>query len=345
MHVLSRFLPGLCCMRLKVGSRKPVLALLLLAPTIPELLTGSTPITMLLLSPLKFLLQMVYIVSLYGSGALLIREATIRWNKGWGTTLLLGAAYGIMEEGIAVHTFFEPYGNPVGIFGTYGRAFGVNWVWAVGLTIFHSIYSISLPILLAGLLFPEVSRKQWLDRGLIGIAMAVYLGFILMFYSFAPYKPDTFNLMLFLGIVVLFVVTAYLVPKDILKPSTGTPKGKAVVLSISAALFFASWVVVGLAAPQNSIPPVVSIVFIIAVSLISARLILSRVGDHENEMSKLAVVTGLMSALFLWDILMEFTAVPGILFVTGAFIYFLWRLRNSLALRSVVTRSIDLQVL
>ncbi len=86
-------------MRLKVGCRKPVLALLLLAPTIPELLTGSTPITMLLLSPLKFLLQMVYIVSLYGSGALLIREATIRWNKGWGTTLLLGAAYGIMEEG------------------------------------------------------------------------------------------------------------------------------------------------------------------------------------------------------------------------------------------------------
>ena len=247
--------------------------------------------------------------------------------------------------GIAVHTFFEPYGNPVGIFGTYGRAFGVNWVWAVGLTIFHSIYSISLPILLAGLLFPEVSRKQWLDRGLIGIAMAVYLGFILMFYSFAPYKPDTLNLVLFLGIVILLVVTAYIVPKDILKPSTGTPKGKAVVLSISAALFFASWVAVGVAAPQNSIPPAVSIVFIIAVSLISARLILSRVGDHENEMSKLAVVTGLMSALFLWDILMEFTAVPGILFVTCAFIYFLWRLRNSLALRSVVTRSIDLQVL
>ncbi len=215
----------------------------------------------------------------------------------------------------------------------------------MGLTIFHSIYSISLPILLAGLLFPEVSRKQWLDRGLIGIAMAVYLGFILMFYSFAPYKPDTLNLVLFLGIVILLVVTAYIVPKDILKPSTGTPKGKAVVLSISAALFFASWVAVGVAAPQNSIPPAVSIVFIIAVSLISARLILSRVGDHENEMSKLAVVTGLMSALFLWDILMEFTAVPGILFVTCAFIYFLWRLRNSLALRSVVTRSIDLQVL
>lgn len=332
-------------MHLLVGSRKPVIALLLLAPTIPELLTGSTPITMLVLSPIKFFLQMVYIVCLYGCGALLIREATIRWNKGWGTILLLGAAYGIMEEGIAVHTFFMPYGNPVGIFGTYGRAFGVNWVWAVGLTIFHSIYSISLPIMIVCLLYPEASRKAWLDRGLIGVAMFVYLGFIVMFYSFAPYKPDSFNLALFLGIVLLIVVAAYLVPKDILKPNPGAPKGSSLFTSLSAAMFFASWVVVGLVAAQDSLPPAASIVLVIAASLISLKLILSRIGDSENEMSELAVVTGLMSALFLWDIIVEFTAVPGILLVTGGFIYFLWRLRNRIAGERAAPPSADLQSL
>ncbi len=107
----------------------------------------------------------------------------------------------------------------------------------------------------------------------------------------------------------------------------------------------ASWVMVGLAAAKDSLPLAASIVLVIATSPISLKLILSRIGDQENEMSELAVVTGLMSALFLWYIIMEFTAVPGILFVTGGFIFFLWRLRNRILGQPVVPPYTDLKSL
>ncbi len=81
-----------------------------------------------------------------------------------GTVILPGGAYGIMEEGAGVHTFFETSGSPAGIIGSYGHLFGINWVWAAGLTVFHSIYSISLPILMAGLFFPHHISKSWMDR-------------------------------------------------------------------------------------------------------------------------------------------------------------------------------------
>ena len=45
-----------------------------------------------------------------------------------------------------VKSWFDPHWVDLGIFGSYGRLAGVNWVWAAGLTIYHAIYSIGLPI-------------------------------------------------------------------------------------------------------------------------------------------------------------------------------------------------------
>jgi hypothetical protein len=81
----------------------PALVLFFLAPVIPELLTGSTPLANFL-NPFGFAL----LVGLYGSGAVVARELTYRWGKGWPTLLSLGAAYGIIEEGLMVRSFFSP---------------------------------------------------------------------------------------------------------------------------------------------------------------------------------------------------------------------------------------------
>ncbi len=152
-------------MRILLWPRAPVVARLLLAPTIPELLTSSTPVSTLLFDPLQFLVSFAGIVGLYGTGALLIRESTAAYRKGWGTVLLMGAAYGIAEEGVAVRTFFQLGGSPVDALGSYGHLFGVNWFWALGLTLFHATCSIGLPILLTGLWFSEVRGRRWMDRG------------------------------------------------------------------------------------------------------------------------------------------------------------------------------------
>jgi len=131
---------------------------------IAELLSGSSP-------PLEFFNPIVFLLlaSLYGSGAIIVRELTKRWRKGWPSILLLGAAYGILEEGLMVKSFFDPNWIDLGILGTYGRWLGVNWVWAEWLTIYHSIFSITMPILIVDLIYPSYKEKNWIgNRALVG---------------------------------------------------------------------------------------------------------------------------------------------------------------------------------
>jgi hypothetical protein len=143
--------------------RWPIITLLILAPATGELLSGSAP-------PLEFFnpLTLLTLIALYGGGALLIRELARRWGKGWVSILLLGLAYGIYEEGIVVRSFFDPTWPDLGLLAEYGRYLGVNWVWALELTIFHAVISMMIPIMLVEMLFPAHRNTPWLNRsGLI----------------------------------------------------------------------------------------------------------------------------------------------------------------------------------
>src|SRR5258707_57155 len=81
-----------------------LLTLYFLAPAVGELLSGSTP-PLLFISPFSLLFE----AGLYGSGAILVRELARRRGLGWGSIVLLGAAYGILEEGLVVTSWFNPY--------------------------------------------------------------------------------------------------------------------------------------------------------------------------------------------------------------------------------------------
>ena len=63
-------------------------------------------------------------------------------------------AYGIYEEGVIVRSFFDPAWMNLGVLGIYGRTLGVNWIWSIGLTLFHASIYTSVPILLVELIFP-----------------------------------------------------------------------------------------------------------------------------------------------------------------------------------------------
>jgi hypothetical protein len=76
----------------------------------------------------------------------LVRDYARRWQKGWRSILILGAAYGIIEEGIMVRSFFSPTWKDLGLLATYGRWLGTNWVWAEWLAIYHAIFSITILI-------------------------------------------------------------------------------------------------------------------------------------------------------------------------------------------------------
>lgn len=137
----------------------PALVLFFLAPAIAELLSGSAP-------PIEFFNPVAFflLVALYGSGAIIVRELKVRWNKGYVSMFILGAAYGIIEEGLMVKSFFDPNWMDLGILGSYGRWMDVNWVWAEWLTIYHAIFSMAIPVTLVELAYAEKRRERWVGN-------------------------------------------------------------------------------------------------------------------------------------------------------------------------------------
>jgi hypothetical protein len=318
--------------RILVRPRWPVLALLLLAPSIPELLTGSTPITTLFYAPGYFALSFLGIVALYGGGALLIREFVVTYHKGWASVLLLGAAYGIGEEGFAVHTFFEPSGTPVDALGQYGHAFGVDWLWALGLTVFHATYSIALPILLTGLIFPNDRDRRWLDRGAVGVTAGAYLFIVVLFSLVVGHGPTPAAFVLFLGIALALIALAAWVPRDLLSPRDGPARIGGGPLAVVAALPFAVWTLVLILSSHPVLPAAGTAVLVVLVDLGAATVILRSAGTERPEWTKFYLATGMLGILFAWDVIVEFS-VPGILLVTLAFVYLLYWLRRRLIAR------------
>jgi hypothetical protein len=153
---------------------------------------------------------------LYGGGAVVARELKIRWRKGIGSLLLIGVAYGILEEGLMVASFQNPNWMDLGVLGVLGRWIGVNWVWAVELTIYHAIVSITVPILLVELVYPEEKAKPWL-RGpwqwivpLLLISDVIFGLFI--FAQFTGFFPPLPQYILFLILFIAFLFVAYRFP-------------------------------------------------------------------------------------------------------------------------------------
>ncbi len=188
--------------------------LFFLAPTIGELLSGSSP-------PKSFFnpFTLLLLAFLYGSGALLAREFTLRWRRGWPTLLVLGAAYAIVEEGLCCKSFFDAHWPDVGLLGSYGRWLGVNWVWAAHLTIYHTVFSILVPITLVELTFPAARHASWVGpRGrwvLAGLlTLVVVTGFLFFPDGKKPFRPPPIGYALAMLSVVGLAWLAHRLPAE-----------------------------------------------------------------------------------------------------------------------------------
>ena len=182
----------------------PALVLFFLAPAVGELLSSSAPPAEFF-QPLGFAMLSV----LYGGGALLARELIVRWGQGVPSLLLLGAAYGIAEEGLMCKSFFDPDWMDVGLLGEYGRWLGVNWVWTFELTIYHEAFSILIPVTLVSLLYPDRRRDPWISRR--GFALLAILWFLnggLIFFAVSAYRPSWSHLLVSSAAIVAICILA-----------------------------------------------------------------------------------------------------------------------------------------
>jgi len=190
--------------------------LFFLSPLIGELLSGSAP-------PSEFFTLFGFTIMslLYGGGAVIARELKITWGKGVGSLLLIGASYGIVEEGLMVASFQNPNWIDLGFLGSFGRWVGVNWVWAVELMIYHSIVSITVPTLLVELFYPLEKNKSWLKGRWRKILPALFIanvviGFFL-FSEFTGFTPAIPQYVLFVVLSLMLLYFAYIIPNDLLR--------------------------------------------------------------------------------------------------------------------------------
>lgn len=191
----------------------PIWTLLLLAPFIAEVLSGSTRTSILF----------VYIpeVMVWGVGALFCRELVRRWRAGGTSLLLLGLALSIAEEFIIQQTSLAPLPFP-GSHPDYARVWGVNLVYLLFMLGFESVWVVVVPVQITELFFPRHAKQPWLHkRGAILASVIFLLGARIAWYGWtqqarprlhaAPYHPPLGLIVLGLLMIAGLVGLAYLV--------------------------------------------------------------------------------------------------------------------------------------
>ena len=292
---------------------RPVLFLFVLAPFIGEVLSTSTAIIDYL-NPWN----LFFLGGLYGAGAILIRELVVRWDKGWLTILLLGIAYGIIEEGLAVKSFFDPNWQDLGSLVGYDYWMGVNWVWAVHLTLFHMVYSIAISILLTELTFPSHRHHAWTGKWGFRFLVALFAFTVMLFFAITENDPPVMQYLITCGVIVLlYRVSRRSSLKVARRTITVPPPSRFIIAGFIIALvwFFSVWLM-----PERGVSPIILVGWLLGWAIISSCWILWRSGNGFawNQKHQLALVSGFLGFLML------LTPLVGAVFC----LYLLWLWRN-----------------
>jgi hypothetical protein len=188
----------------------PIVCLLLLSPIIAEYLSGSLPVALITILPLM--------AAMYGSGAVLIREAAVRSGGGWPMIVLLAAAYGFVEEGWVDQSLFNPdYQNLRLLDFGYVAALGTGLPWLLYVIAIHVVWSISTPIALTDGLFPDRRNEPFLRWWGIALFALLYLAAnaAVASYTFqsSHFMATPGELMWSAAVIVALVVAAWVVSR------------------------------------------------------------------------------------------------------------------------------------
>jgi hypothetical protein len=209
----------------------PAIALYFLAPFVAEFLLGNFPITLIfLILPLS---------TMYGGGALFIRELVRRTGRGWPTMVLLALAFGVIEEGLLTQSLFNPnYVNAHLLDEGFVPALGIAIPWAIFVLTIHTIWSISTPIALV----EEATRTRregpWLKTPGFIAALALFLAGSVFTFSFSygdgHFLAKPIQLAVTVAVAAALVVVAFRLPRH--RPAiTGTVPGPWLVFGLAMA--------------------------------------------------------------------------------------------------------------
>jgi hypothetical protein len=306
----------------------PALALYLLSPVIGELLSGSAP-------PAEFFTPFGFTVMtlLYGGGAVVCRELKVRWRKGMGSLLLLGAAYAILEEGLMVASFQNPEWMDLGILGVFGRWLGVNWVWAVELTLYHSIISITVPVMLVELIYSDRAGESWLSarwfRIVSGLLLADVVIGLFLFATLSGFWPPLPQYALMVIATVTSVYLAKRLPSDYTRRGTAPLRRPRHYLILTTLAAFTCGIIFWVLPNAWQIPLAPHFVILLGSIMVLGyiRYLISHDWTSANPMYRFSLVAGSLAPLILSSFIQEFDksrvddtsgmALVGALFLIG----------------------------
>lgn len=215
----------------------PAVGLFLLAPLVAEFLLGNLPITMLF--------ALIVLAPLYGGGALLIRELTRRAGRGVPTMLVLGIAYGLVEEGVTTQSLFNPdYANAHLLDDGFLPALGIAGPWTLFVLSLHAIWSTTASIVVAEACVPSRRTDPWLRApGLVVTGVLFVIGLVAATFtnlSLYPHTPDPVQMVVVAVLVVLLVVAAFRLPRtgDAASGAVPAPLTVAGIGLLAGAAFF-----------------------------------------------------------------------------------------------------------
>jgi hypothetical protein len=196
----------------------PAFALYVLSPFIAEYLLGDFTVA--------GLAALLLLGTMYGGGAILIREVVRRTGRGWPTILTLALAYGVLEEGLITQSLFNPnYAHHHLLAEGFIPALGIAVPWTVFVLALHTVWSISVPIALVEGLVPQRRTTPWLKTpGLIVASVLFVLGSALVTvgsYADGHFWASWPHLLVVLVIVAALIVVAFRLP-TIAKTEPGT---------------------------------------------------------------------------------------------------------------------------
>ncbi|MCJ7842215.1 hypothetical protein MUB24_15175 [Lederbergia sp. NSJ-179] len=218
----------------------PAFGLFFLSPLVAEFLLGNISISSIA-APLFF-------APMYGGGAILIREITRRFHRGWPTMILLGLAYGVIEEGLITQSLFNPsYAGQELLSSTYIPALGMGAWWTLFVLTLHTVWSTSVPIALMESLVPDQRTRPWLGKiGLTVVGLLFIFGSAINFFGtyvqgfFLSTAPQLIGTLV--AIIVLIVV-AFAIHQSSLSITRGiapSPRLVGIVSLVASSLFMVS---------------------------------------------------------------------------------------------------------
>jgi hypothetical protein len=311
--------------------------LVALAPFLAELVSGSTP-------PQEWILPPVFLVfmAIYGLSALVIRDLAIRFRGGPATILVLGLAFGIVNEGMAAHSLFNPAWPGVDVLASYGRWEGVSWLWVAWILPFHAVWSISIPIFLVGQIWPENRDRRLLtDRTLlylipIPIVVAVAGSFLIAGYTLTAGQ--------WIGMFVAVLALGWIALRWGRSLSRLRPLGRWFpsprLAFCAGAMFFVLGQIGTWQTPRLGPYPEVGLVLLVGAFLLLAAMALGLERTPAGDRSRFAFVLGGIAFYVGLSPLSEFALGRfGLVFIDVAVFYLLFRLyedRTRAAARTTV---------